>query len=963
MDTEEFIRRILPDVGQYAVAIIRNKRVIHKFYNDTKAMADAIIATGGKPQPFDVYFAIASFGPDQSRTQANVVAIKALFADVDCGPDKLYADWKAGLHALLAYIQASGMPMPMVVFSGRGLHLYWVLTKSLTKDEWQPLADALKASFGKHGFAADPAVTADAARILRPIGTYNSKNGAQVKLLGDERDPVDPEFISNTLHMVPTAAGSNVVPLRPAGAKPRVSQVGSLAPEADFAPSDPDELVAKCQQVSWMVNNQDQVTEPQWHGLAGIAAYCTDPDNTMVAWSNKHPDFNQSQAIAKMHRWKEKSTGPTTCQRMEVLRSGGCRGCAFRKKVNTPAMLSQVYAEPPPVENPDEIPVSSPDFLEVPRPFQRTADNHIVAVIDGVHVKVCDFRIYPTRYGRDDGLGYETVTFVWDRPNVGWQEITLRQAHLNHRNPEFGTAIADQGILLHGSNSQVETFQMLLRAYADQLRRRSTMTNLYTTNGWKNEFNEFVMGNSILRRASDGTVTVEDIKMGTATAHLSGQLWTPAGSARRWRELTQLFKDGHMPITAFMLLMSMGNPLYGYSTGIRGLTINLYSAESGTGKTLTQHFMQSLWGDPNKLHLSGSFTTPGLFNRMAVSGNLPVTVDEGTIIENKSIPNLLYSMSQGVDKLRLTRNATEAELKTWGTLAAFSANKSYVNVLYLNGGNAAQEARLLEFYMPKNPLLVETSDIGRRIYRNLFNHHGFAGPAFVKILMQMGHKAVLARIEKVRAEFPAKYGHQFKGTERYVEQGFIQAAFAAEIAVEHDLIAFDPEPCIIHCLRQLGSALNYTVTMKRDCFDHISEYMNERKAETIGVFYHNNMPTPDASLQPRGPIYVRMELTRDSPQGTKFNRGIAYLDQVNFRRWLDDRGLDWRAIIDDLVANNADKTPPSKRLSMGRHTEYKTPQVYVLGIDLTHSRMIDILHNQDTSRHDTALLTKLVSVK
>jgi len=129
------------------------------------------------------------------------------------------------------------------------------------------------------------------------------------------------------------------------------------------------------------------------------------------------------------------------------------------------------------------------------------------------------------------------------------------------------------------------------------------------------------------------------------------------------------------------------------------------------------------------------------------------------------------------------------------------------------------------------------------------------------------------------------------------------------------------------------------------------------------VFYHNNMPTPDASLQPRGPIYVRMELTRDSPQGTKFNRGIAYLDQVNFRRWLDDRGLDWRAIIDDLVANNADKTPPSKRLSMGRHTEYKTPQVYVLGIDLTHSRMIDILHNQDTSRHDTALLTKLVSVK
>lgn len=968
MDTEDFLGHILPTGGHYAMAIIKDKRVIHKFFTDIPTMATAILETGGEPKPYNVYFAVASFGEEPSRTQSNVVAIKALFADVDCGPDKEYADWKAGLFALQLYLAASGMPMPLVVHSGRGLHLYWVLQRDLSKAEWQPLADSLKESFAKHGFKADPAVTADAARILRPIGTYNAKNGKEVRLLGSVPAYVAPEYLANKLSGAVTIdLKVNAVPPIPASMKARTSVVGSLAPTPTYAPSDPEELASKCKQIAWMVTNQDKVTEPQWHGLSGIAAYCVDPDATMVAWSNKHPDFNEAEALSKMHRWKEKSTGPTTCQRMEILRPNGCRGCTFKARITTPASLSQVYAAAPDPAQYDDVeappPVSDPSLMEVPFPFLRTPDNKIVANIDGVHVNVCDFRIYPTRYGRDDGLGYETVSFTWDRPNAGWQDITVRQAHLNHKNPEFGTSIADQGILLNGTTYKVETFQMLLRAYADQLRRRTSMTNLYTTNGWKNEFGEFVIGNNIIKLQKDKTTRTDPITMGRATHNMGDKMWIKSGSMEEWTKFTQIFDSGFMPTAAFVLLVSLGNPLYGYSRGIRGLTMNLFSPESGTGKTLTQTIAQSAWGDPSTLHISGSFTQPSLYNRLAVSGNLPVTIDEGTTIDNKNIPNMIYSISQGVDKLRLTRSANEAELKTWGTTMIVSSNKSFANILSVGGGNAAQEARLLEFYMPHNPLLADSTGIGRKMYQSMFKHHGHAGHRMVEIYMHLGYDAMCDLIEATRATFSDKYGYRFAGADRFVEQSFIQAEIAGQLAKKYGVIAFDPDVVIRHALRQLSLTAVNSVALKRDCFDHIIEYMNERKANTVNVYYHNNIAVQDNTVQPKGAIYVRLELTRDAPHATLFNRGIAYLDQVDFRRWLLEKNYDWKAISDELVKENADRTPPSKRLSLGRHTAYKTAQVYVLGVDLTHDRMVDILRNEDTARHDTALLTKLAVVK
>ena len=67
----------------------------------------------------------------------------------------------------------------MLVNSGYGIHVYWVLTESVPYVEWLPVAQGLKDMCIQHNLLADNGVTADAARVLRVPETHNHKRGTQ----------------------------------------------------------------------------------------------------------------------------------------------------------------------------------------------------------------------------------------------------------------------------------------------------------------------------------------------------------------------------------------------------------------------------------------------------------------------------------------------------------------------------------------------------------------------------------------------------------------------------------------------------------------------------------------------------------------------------------------------------------------------------------------------------------------
>ena len=109
--------------------------------------------------------------------------LRACFVDIDkqCTRDELNEA-----------IKGANLPNPSaVIFSGRGWHLYWLIESTPAKalPVWQEMQDRLINAFAEAG--ADRAAR-DCARVLRLVGSTNSKNGQQV--WGEVLDPTPWKF-------------------------------------------------------------------------------------------------------------------------------------------------------------------------------------------------------------------------------------------------------------------------------------------------------------------------------------------------------------------------------------------------------------------------------------------------------------------------------------------------------------------------------------------------------------------------------------------------------------------------------------------------------------------------------------------------------------------------------------------------------------------------------------------------
>lgn len=99
-------------------------------------------------------------------------SLRACYVDID-GSDNL--------EDALDILRAARLPAPsFAVFSGRGMHLYWLLepTPDRALPVWKLIQTALIRALA--GLGADPAAS-DCLRVLRLVGTTNGKNGREVR--------------------------------------------------------------------------------------------------------------------------------------------------------------------------------------------------------------------------------------------------------------------------------------------------------------------------------------------------------------------------------------------------------------------------------------------------------------------------------------------------------------------------------------------------------------------------------------------------------------------------------------------------------------------------------------------------------------------------------------------------------------------------------------------------------------
>lgn len=937
MNTLEFLQRVLPSDGLYVTTVINGPEPRDRkqgFFRTVEELAQVCVRldqTGN-----NTYYALASFEDKTAgRKQANVKHIKVVAADIDCGEGKPFATWREGLTSLGWFIGKLKLPRPVMVMSGRGVHAYWVFDRDLTVNEWYPLASAFKAAAADLGFSIDPSVSSDSARVMRPVGTHNHKNGAEVKLLLDAPDTTVEAFASALLKYV--GAGGSFQPVAQ-----QSGLLANLAVKQDFPPSNGAVVETKCQQIKWAVENQSDVPEPMWYSLIGVAAHCDDAEIVATRWSDQHPDFSLANTQRKIAQWRASTTGPSTCSKIEAERPGGCKGCKFKGSISTPARLGVQYKE---VAPPPEAAAANANNILLPRPFKRTAEG-IKVTIDDTDIDVCPFDIFPTGYGRDEGLGYETVRYSWNRLHAGWQKISMRQAYLTDGHREFATAIADQGIVLY-SKRQTEYFQLMLRSYMDQLRKVRAMSNLYATMGWKEDFKQFVIGDTAISLDANGTAQEDEISLSAGSSRSSTDMFGVAGSQANWTRMTNILEKANMPWHMFALAVGMSAPLYAF-TGLKGLTVSLHGPTGG-GKTLIQYWIQSIFGDPEKLHFAAKYTQNTLFGRLGMYSNLPMTIDEVTMMQDKEVGDFCYWVSQGRDKARLNRNSEERDAKTWATPVIVSTNKSLASKLIASGLDTdAQMARLLEISIPSHPLFTKNSNAGRKIYQFVTTNYGHIGRVFVSRLAELGPDVVRAMIAEATETFQKRYNCKFGGEERFWEQAIVLADLAARLAKEWGLIDYDYTKGTVWVLDQLGAMRKAVSDNKVDAFDLISEYLNDSADVAVTIMHTGTaLPQPDFARMPRADIRVRFDLYRPSASA-RFDRGTLMVDRSHFRKWLSLRGGDYKTMMHDLAEEGVIATPKSQKYYLGRDTPIKIGQTYVVGVNLNHPRMQGILNDADT---------------
>jgi hypothetical protein len=188
---KNFFSLILPDTGIYFIATKYPYGRGFKHYPCRTIDEMVVIATRLDKTKQDAYFACASFkqesyvnekGKTQYRTAENAGWAKSFWFDIDCGADKAakgkgYVTTEEAELALQNFTEAVGLPLSVVVLSGGGLHCYWPLKETITKDNWKPIADKLKmlAQRPEIRLLADDSRTSDIASVLRPVGTHNWK--------------------------------------------------------------------------------------------------------------------------------------------------------------------------------------------------------------------------------------------------------------------------------------------------------------------------------------------------------------------------------------------------------------------------------------------------------------------------------------------------------------------------------------------------------------------------------------------------------------------------------------------------------------------------------------------------------------------------------------------------------------------------------------------------------------------
>jgi len=924
----DLISRVQGEGGYFALLGLHDAMpTIQKLYPDRETFDAKIFDLSERG--YNVFFGVAKYQSSTGRTKANVATLKAVWLDLDCSEEKAaagkgYRTQAAALEALKTFCHAVGLPKPIIVNSGYGIHAYWVLATVLVRHEWEPISLRLKEVCQAQGLIVDAAVF-EASRVLRIPGTINRKDG------GEKLAYVLHEGAAATLEVeaLKKLLGVREAPLPKAPLSPlQQSLQGNM--DFSFTKIMLRSLDGKgCHQLRDQALNANSVSEPSWFDAISIAARCKDRDKAIHLISQGHDEYDAEKTEQKANN----SNSPHTCRTFEDNNPGGCEGCTWRGKIKTPLVLGREIKESMPDEEGNlhisavperhEIAPSITEELEevteysvpnYPWPYFRGANGGVYTKGEGEdNAAEClyehDLYVVKRMFDPNPDVG-ELALFRLHLPMDGVREFSLPLSVISSKD-KLREVLASKGVLVAQSKF-AGLMNYIYRSFKEiqLVKKAEQMRNQF---GWVDNDKCFVIGDREVRGDLVGYCPPAGVTKELAAA------MQPKGSLEKWKEVFELYNTPGLEANAFAALAAFGSPLLKF-TGHSGAMINLIHPTSGTGKSTALYMCNSVYGHPVKLTSIWRDTLAAKMMHLGVLKNIPFTCDELTNMSEQDHSTLVYSMSQGRGPNRVKASANEMRVNntTWQTISVTTSNASiYEKLGAYKSSPDGEMMRLLEY--PIEPTAIIDPNTAKRMFdHQLRDNYGHAGQIYVQYLINNLEESVqgLAAVQQ-------KIDRDAKLTSR---ERFWSAVIACNIAggliaKRLGLIDWDMKRIYLWAVGMLKTIREEAVPVTSHASHILGDFLNEH---INGLLVVNNHVDRKSGLQSMPLREPRGELTARYEPDTQ----MLYISSKMFSKYCAEHRISRRVTLKNLEESGVFAGAQAKRMSKGMG--FNAPAMMVL---------------------------------
>lgn len=964
MDTIQFLTSVWPEQGPYltAIPISWNDKETGKLCKGFRHFPhDTILAASTHTQqlaadrenPVDVYFALGSVKEarqKKARVASNIDRLRCFWLDIDV-KDKpgCYLTLRIASEQMRDFCRAMGLPKPLVVISGGGLHCYWPMTESIDAEKWQHYAEILKALTKSWGLLADHSRTADRASVLRPVGSFNWKTGeprevrtvqvgvetaptALLALLAAKGEGVEVPRRAiteiNTHPPVPPVLGE--APAHLAGAA-TINQAAMVGMPDTYTKAKVKAVVMGCQQMMWQTREPNDVEEPQWYDMVGCLRHAERGDEAVHRISRLAAKYSADDTNAKLIQHEAGGYGPTLCSTFESHRPGGCDGCPHRGKIKTPLLLGRerVSLDAPKLKVVTDDIETEVELPPPPKPFKRSISKDTgmgcivmqifneLEVID--EIDIYPFDIYPSKLVFDEREGrFQVVITLW-LPHRGEIEFSLPTGTLYDRKA-LATLLGNKGAL--PDLGKVEHLVQYMIAYIRELQKKSAGGTVYSQLGWRPD-GRFVLPDRVVSAAGTEMVSVNG-------AIDNAVEWTknkPRGSLDEWKQVVATYERPRMEGLQFGFGVGFAAPLFAL-TNFKGMIVSMYGGK-GSGKSSAAYCANSIWGHP---HLGWADiendTIKAFYGKLGVLNNLPATYDEITNLDPEAVSDLCYAVSKGRGRQRLAQDGTAKENHSnWQTMMLTTANASLHTRLSLAKDDASAEAvRIFEYAVPSGTMDKHEADAAFGLNGKVWEHFGIAGPVYAQALTKRREwaKGRVTHWTRLLDEKAA-----VTSGERFWSAGAACVLAGFELANDAGLTNADIDRLFTFAVNAICRMRGAVVDNTRTPTSILTEYLSRNIRSVLTLNSEGGANSPAMIMQePSQELRIRVETYS----------GRMFIDRAHIRKFCAEQSIDPRMVQNELEQQRI-LIDGDRRVSLGRGTKWRTGQAYCWMLDINHPAM------------------------